>query len=57
VDTLPGAFSVYRYEFSNKLRGLVEIRLIGLRFLPTNRRDSGKGEQKVMEISSGTDTM
>jgi hypothetical protein len=28
VDGLPDAFAVYHYEFSNRLRGLVEIRLI-----------------------------
>jgi hypothetical protein len=37
-DRLPDAFSVYPYEFSNKLRGLVEIRLIDLGFPSTNCR-------------------
>ena len=30
-DRLPDAFSVYPYEFSNKLRDLVEIKIIELR--------------------------
>ena len=57
MDRLPDAFAVYHYEFSNRLRGLVKIRLVELRFPSTNCRDAGKGEQKVMEFSTGTGTM
>ena len=46
-DRLPDAFSVYPYEFSNKLRDLLDIKLIGLR-----KREKQRLRERARELAS-----